>query len=231
MSAEPKDELPPDVPETVPVFPLPDHVFLPASPTPYRIFEQRYREMVRHLLALPPARRWLAIPRLAPGYESDYAGRPAFHEIATVGRLTECLENADGTFHVIVGEGVRCRLHEVPGTHAFRLARWVPVPDVAPGAAAAAAAHDPAAAYDALLQLVGALARTLGRPARGLLALASEDGSRGQRVSRLANVLLQHPDARQEFLECLDEARRIDLVMGAAVGILDAAGGTGGAPS
>jgi Lon protease-like protein len=225
MNTLPIDELPPDVPDTVPVFPLPDHVFLPASPTPYRIFEPRYRELVTFLLALPPARRWLAIPRLAPGYESDYEGRPPFHEIATVGRMAECLENADGTFHVIVGEGVRCRVREVRSPHAFRLARWTAHPDVA------VAAVDPALVYDALLQLIGALARALGRPARGLLALAGEEGTRAQRVSRFANVLLQHPGARQEFLECLDESRRIDLVMGAAVAILSAAGGTAGPPS
>ncbi len=225
MSPSPIDDLPPDVPDAVPVFPLPDHVFLPASPTPYRVFEPRYRELVRFLLALPAERRWLAIPRLAPGCASADEERPPFHEIATVGRMTECLENADGTFHVIVGEGVRCRVREASSPHAFRLARWTPLPD------AASPAVDAALVYDALLQLVGALARTLGRPARGLLALASEEGSRTQRVSRLANVLLQHPDARQEFLECLDESRRIDLVIGAAVAILAAAGGTGGPPS
>ncbi len=43
------------LPRSVPVFPLPDHVFLPGVPVPYRIFEPRYRALVRDLLKLRSA--------------------------------------------------------------------------------------------------------------------------------------------------------------------------------
>ena len=37
-------------PEVVGLFPLADHVFLPGFPSPYRVFERRYRELVEDLL-------------------------------------------------------------------------------------------------------------------------------------------------------------------------------------
>ena len=38
------------LPNEVPLFPLPDHVFLPSIQAPYRVFEPRYRALVDALL-------------------------------------------------------------------------------------------------------------------------------------------------------------------------------------
>ena len=217
--------LPVGAPDTVPVFRLPEHVFLPEAPAPYRIFEPRYREMIHYLLGLPESQRWLAIPRLAPGYEDDYEGSPRFLEIATVGRVAQCLGSADGTFHIVAGDGVRCRLEEVPSGHSFRMARPSPWPDEPE--------RDPAsldASFDALLQVIAALVQTLGRSARGLLAIAQQRTDRVARVYRLGGLLIGTPDRRQEFLEARSLARRIDLVMNAAAVLLAAAGESGAGP-
>ena len=41
------------LPLSIPIFPLPDHVLLPAIPTAYRIFEPRYRALVVDLQSQP----------------------------------------------------------------------------------------------------------------------------------------------------------------------------------
>lgn len=56
-----------DLPDLLPLFPLPGHVLLPGLAVPFRIFEPRYRALVRDLLAVRAERRWLAVPCLAPG--------------------------------------------------------------------------------------------------------------------------------------------------------------------
>jgi Lon protease-like protein len=203
-------------PETAPVFPLPDHVFLPASPAPYRVFEPRYRSLVEHLLRAPEERRWMAIPRLKSGWRQDYEGKPPFHEIAAVGRLTKCIPAADGTYQIVVDGGVRCRLEEVPSPYSFRMAHISPWPDLPPRISSARLEEQ----FDALIQIIAALARALGPGARGLVALANEKASHENRIFRLGSVLLQNPDRRQEFLECLQIGQRIDALVEAAAVLL-----------
>lgn len=205
-------------PSIVPVFPLPDHVLLPGLAFPYRVFEPRYREMVEHLLALAPPTRWLAIPRLAPGWEADYEGRPPFLPVATVVRLTECKRNADGTFHIVVDDGLRCRLEEAESDRSFRFARADAWPDLPCDEGELRAQHA------ALLQVIGALAGVLGSGARGLVALAAVRGDIAAGTFRLGSVLLQNPDRRQEFLLERSPLRRIDQLMDAAAVLLSLAG-------
>src|SRR5512139_2245554 len=104
-----------ELPRSVPLFPLPDHVFLPGVPAPYRIFEPRYRALVRDLLKLPPAERLLAIPRLSPGWRpEEYDGAPAFDPVATIGQVIHCAPLPDGEFHIVVQGISRVLLKEVP---------------------------------------------------------------------------------------------------------------------
>ncbi len=216
--------LPAGVPDAVPAFPLPEHVLLPASPTPYRIFEPRYRALMEHLLGLPEEARWLAVPQLVPGSDVPYEGRPPFHEIATLARLLDAQRNPDGTFHIVVGEGVRCRLEERPSPHPFRLVHPEPWPDHP----AEVPPEQLAASLQALRQVVAALSQALGPAARGLAALACEKGARHAVTFRLGSVLIQHPQRRQEFLECRRPERRIDMLLDASAVLLSLAGNQGG---
>jgi Lon protease-like protein len=220
---DPALELPGGVPETVPLFPLPGHVFLPSCPTPYRMFEPRYRALVRSLLELPEERRWLAVARLVPGHEEDYEGNPPFFRTATLGRLVECLPETDGTFHVVVGDGARCDLTEVPSGQPFRMVRPVAWPDLpdAPG-------DDTPGDFEALVQVVAALAQVLGRPAQALVAIVAERTRRTRVVYRLGNVLLRQADLRQQFLESRSLRERIGMVTTAAAALVAVAGGNGG---
>ena len=71
------------LPALVPLFPLPDHALLIGVPASYRVFEPRYRALVDDLLGIDDhEQRWLAIPQLAEGWQSDYFGAPAIRSCA-----------------------------------------------------------------------------------------------------------------------------------------------------
>ena len=66
-----------DLPEELPVFPLPNAVLFPGTTLPLYVFEPRYRQMVEDVLRHG---RWIAVALLRPGYDADYEGT---HWIAT----------------------------------------------------------------------------------------------------------------------------------------------------
>jgi len=70
----------------VPVFPLPGVVLFPHVVLPLHVYELRYRTMVRDALS---GERLIALATLLPGWEHDYQGSPAFHELGCLGRVDE----------------------------------------------------------------------------------------------------------------------------------------------
>jgi hypothetical protein len=110
----------------VPVFPLPDVVFFPGTVLPLHVFESRYRAMVREALE---GDRSIVVSLLRPGWERDYEGSPAFHDIATVGRMDEVETTRDGRFIFrLVGER-RMRLGESMQAAPYRIVRAAPLPE------------------------------------------------------------------------------------------------------
>ena len=76
----------PSASRPVPVFPLPDVVLFPHARLPLHVFELRYRTLVRDALSGP---RTLAIATLRPGWEGDYHGSPAFHDLGCLARFEQ----------------------------------------------------------------------------------------------------------------------------------------------
>jgi len=110
-------------PGIVPVFPLPNAVLFPNTVLGLHVFEPRYRQMVEHVRA---GEGLIAIALLQPGYEPDYMGSPAFHSLATVGRISGVQRRDDGTFDLNVVGLARVDLHEIPSQHLYRIARFEP---------------------------------------------------------------------------------------------------------
>lgn len=195
-----------DLPDLVPVFPLPDHVLLIGVPMPYRIFEPRYRELVDDLLGREPADRLVAVPRLSAGWEDDYHGNPAFVPIAVVGLVRNIRPLADGQFLVVI-EGVqRCHLDERPSDHPYRLAHPDPIADQG---------EDPAviaAGVHGLLGQVERLRARLGKRGEALGMLIGETSDQGALVDRLGAALLGDLGDRQTFLEARRMSDRIALI-------------------
>ena len=186
----------------LPLFPLPDHVLLPGVPVSFRIYEPRYRAMVADLEELSEDDRWLAIPRLAEGWKTDYVGAPPFHAVAAAARLLRIQAMEHGQYMIVVEGGLRLRLAEISSSRPYRLARWAALPDLTPSSEAAMLAAEE------VLAKVRVIARRLGDGTEQLAEMiAGEDHV--VVADRLAAVLLGGADDRQRYLEDRDVAHRL----------------------
>jgi uncharacterized protein len=103
------------------LFPLPNLVLFPHVMQPLHIFEKRYREMLEDSLATD---RLIAMTLLAPGWESDYEGRPPVHPIACLGRIATHCRLSDGTYNILLMGLSRVKiLRELEPQRLFREAR------------------------------------------------------------------------------------------------------------
>jgi Lon protease-like protein len=95
----------------VPIFPLPNAVLFPKTLMPLRIFEERYRTMTREVLA---GDSQIVLVLLREGWELDYQGNPAVHDVACLGKIETYEELEDGKYDIVLAGTHRVRLiHEV----------------------------------------------------------------------------------------------------------------------
>src|SRR5215831_17216232 len=96
--------------EELPLFPLGTMLY-PGLLLPLHIFEQRYRQLVRDLLAGPEPRRFGVIA-IRKGRETGVDGVSALHDIGCTATLSQVQAHQDGRFDLAV-----------IGTDRFRLAK------------------------------------------------------------------------------------------------------------
>jgi hypothetical protein len=82
---------PADLPQKLPVFPLPGALLLPRADLPLNIFEPRYLEMISDALS---GERIIGI--IQPKDDSDTADRPELMKVGCAGRITSYAETPDG---------------------------------------------------------------------------------------------------------------------------------------
>jgi len=203
-----------DVPNLVPLFPLPDHVLLIGVPMPFRIFEPRYRALVDDLLGQDSDQRWLAVPRLAEGWESDYHGAPAFVAHAALAKVLNIRPLADAQFLVVVEGVVRCQLDERPSNFPYRLAH----PRVMMDDSDEAGVVDQSLA--ALLVQVERLSSSLGPRGEALRLLVADTTNQSALVDRLGSAVLGDLGDRQRFLESRRVGERIGLLRQTVAAVL-----------
>ena len=103
---------------TARVFPLPNLVLFPHVLQPLHIFEPRYRELLEEALS---GDRLIAMGLLAPGWESDYEGRPPVCPVACLGRVASHQKLEGGRYNILLAGLKRVRLvKELPPTKMFR---------------------------------------------------------------------------------------------------------------
>lgn len=99
-----------DLPDTIPIFPLPGALLLPRSRLPLHIFEPRYLAMIEDAMKTPTRLIGMIQPYDAPGA----AGK--LHSIGCAGRLTAFSETEDGRYMVTLSGKSRFRvIKEVEG--------------------------------------------------------------------------------------------------------------------
>jgi hypothetical protein len=106
--------------QPVPVFPQPNVVLFPHAVVPLHIFELRYRIMVRDALA---GERLIALALLRPGWESEYHGSPAFHELGCLARFEQVEWLPDGCYDLKLLGLSRVRLGVPVREFPYRAAR------------------------------------------------------------------------------------------------------------
>ncbi len=87
-----------DLPETVPVMPLPGGLLFPHVLLPLRIFEMRYQAMLVHALTHD---RMFCVTMIDPPW-ADWDSAEDFRHIATVGLIRACVGSGDGTSNLIL---------------------------------------------------------------------------------------------------------------------------------
>ena len=106
---------------TVRLFPLPDLVMFPHVMQPLHIYEPRYRDLLNAAL---DSDGLIAMSMLAPGWESDYEGRPKVLPHACLGKVVTHQRQDDGHYNVLLLGLRRIRIEsELPSDRSYREAK------------------------------------------------------------------------------------------------------------
>jgi len=188
----------------LPIFPLPNAALFPGAGLPLHVFEPRYRDMVRDALAGSKA---MAVARLKPGFEENYAGRPAVFEVCGAGLIVDHVERSDGRYDILLRGVARVRiLNEHAPLQTYRLVNAELLSDAPTDPELAAAFHE------RLRALWPALAPHLPEPARELGKFTRGAEGAGMLSDRLAGALLGEPALTQRLLDELDPAERMRII-------------------
>jgi Lon protease-like protein len=87
-----------DLPDEIPVMPLPGAVLFPHALLPLYIFEPRYREMLDRALQ---NHRMFCVTLVKPSCTDWFAAEDFFH-VASVGLIRACVGRGDGTSNLIL---------------------------------------------------------------------------------------------------------------------------------
>jgi uncharacterized protein len=115
----------------LPMFPLSTVVF-PGVSIPLHVFEDRYRALVRHLLAIDdPSDRVLGTVAVREGYEVGDHGSQSLYRVGVRLQLTDVEANDDGTYEIEVVARERVRLLGLDASGDFAVGEVEEHPDTA----------------------------------------------------------------------------------------------------
>ena len=119
------------VADTLPMFPL-NAVLFPGVSVPLRVFEDRYRALVHHLLRVDdPAARVFGSVGIREGYEVGDHGAQSLYRVGCRLQLTDVESHPDGTFDVQAVGMERIELHRLDTSGTFPVGHVVKRPDAA----------------------------------------------------------------------------------------------------
>lgn len=182
-----------DLPEIIPIFPLPNFVVFPGVQVPLHIFEPRYREMVADVA---DTHGTIGMMMLKGDWERDYDAFPDIYQFGCAGKIGNLARLPDGRYNLILNGLAEFRVLREVRERSYRQAQvqWCPTP---PGELQL----DPLA-MEALRDLLVAY---LGEPAREVWRSLVEQ--RGLRDAALINFICFHLDVPPIEKQTLLEAR------------------------
>lgn len=108
------------VPGEVPVMTLPNTAFFPQALMPLHIFEPRYRQMLRDVLA---TNRLFAVAGLDPSRLAETGQFEPPHRVASVGIVRACQANENGTSNLLLQGLCRVEIVEILADEPYRRIR------------------------------------------------------------------------------------------------------------
>ncbi|WP_428263749.1 LON peptidase substrate-binding domain-containing protein [Haliangium sp.] len=188
----------------VAMFPLPNVVLLPGALLPLHIFEPRYRDMTKDVLA---GSGLLAMARLRAG--AGPGRRPAVYPVLGVGRVIASENLDDGRYNLLVQGVLRAELtEELPQAQSYRVVQVRPMPDLDP--------TEPellGAMHRKLITLCDQLSLALDKGGEQLRELARSEESPGGCADLVSSALITELDQRQRLLETVDPGERLALAI------------------
>ena len=118
--------------DTLPMFPL-NSVLFPGLSVPLRVFEDRYRALVHHLLRVEdPAQRVFGSVAIREGYEVGDHGAQSLFRVGCKAQLTEIESHPDGTFDVVAIGLERIQLDRLDSGDQFPIGQVTELPEQTP---------------------------------------------------------------------------------------------------
>lgn len=191
----------------VPVFPLPNVVFFPATKLPLRIFEPRYKQMLQDVRDSEQLISIALLDRSKPFGEKG--GNPAIHKVIGLGRLTRVEKLPNGLYNIDLFGLTRVRiLEELPTDKPYRIARVEPLKDEITELAETRSEKVLQRAFDAFNKVLRKYSRFPGEFLTRFKNLP---------LGLLLDIIAHHvpcgSETKQAFLEEVDPLKRCDKIV------------------
>jgi uncharacterized protein len=197
------------------IFPLGDVVLLPGAPTPFHLFEPRYRALAAAALS---SDRVIAVPTLLDPAEA-MAERAAVRPVAGVGLVVAEQHNPDDTYDLVLSGAGRVRLvEELERGTPYRVFRAEVLHDVYPPGGAAALAADVEALAQLCYELAGRLPEESG--AGRLAEVVARMRVPGAMADLVAAAAISEPEPRYRVLQTLEVKERLRIVKEEVAGVI-----------
>jgi Lon protease-like protein len=197
--------------ESLPLFPLADVVLLPEISVPLRLFEPRYLQMARDVLA---GSNQIGMVTVRPDCVDQMPGDPTTFDIGCLGRVVHAQEQPDGTVQILLLGMSRFRiLHEEARREdrLYRSARVELLLDETPPDAEALELLEQRRRE--LLQYLERLVQRLGRSGAEDPAIAAFERLEPARlINALTQSLAFEPIERQRLLEANSIVARFEIM-------------------
>jgi ATP-dependent Lon protease len=192
-----------NLPEQIPVMTLPEVAFFPQALLPLHIFEPRYRQMLREVLA---SNRLFAVAGLDP--RRAVAGGPIEppHKVACVGIIRACQKGDDGTSNLLLQGLARVQIVGIVQDEPYRRIQIKSLASI-PGASALENERLRAE----LSRLLGLKLRLSAKIGREMATFLKSVDDPETFVDIAAFSLCDDPQVKQRLLETLDVHRRLEL--------------------
>ena len=203
--------------EAIPLFPLPGTVFIPHTMLSLHVFEPRYRDLVDDVMK---GSRFLAVPRLRPGWERNYELAPDIFSVAGFGKIVRYEPFPDGRANIVIMGLGRIKVRQELGADAlYRVAEGVLLGDEMPQQGMSSIDAQVGRLRMMFAQILG------GRPdlADRLTPLLRNEVTSIPLINAMSHLILPDVDARQRYIEIDRVEARIEMVESMLAGAIVAA--------